>query len=225
MSSHYIELAPTAFTKLGAGTVLFHAAETTQGGENAIDFSKNKAVGNGETFFSIPLNEVKTGTYEWLRVSLAYQNYDIVIKNKNPLDPTKTITASGTLASFIGFNTYIGSFSIKNTSITLNANKKQGFWAFEVINQNFSGDASATTVVNPIESTSPIPKGSCVVTGAFDNKLIITGQETKDLVVEVSLSTNKSFEWKEVVKDGYFQPDAGEIVQDMGVRGMIPRIK
>ncbi|MNY55041.1 hypothetical protein D3C86_1909820 [compost metagenome] len=79
--------------------------------------------------------------------------------------------------------------------------------------------------MNPIESTSPIPKGSCVVTGAFDNKLIITGQETKDLVVEVSLSTNKSFEWKEVVKDGYFQPDAGEIVQDMGVRGMIPRIK
>lgn len=225
MSSHYIELAPNALTQLGSGAILFHAAETTKGGENAIDFSKNKSVGNGEEFFSVPLSEVKAGTYEWLRVSLAYQNYDIIIKNKNPLDPSKTITATGTVASFIGFNTFVESFKIKNTSLTVNSNKKQGFWAFEVFNQNLSGDAAATTVVNPIANTSPVPKGSCVVTGAFDKKLVITGNETKDIIVEVSLSTNKSFEWKEAVNDGYFQPDAGEIVQDMGIRGMMPLIK
>lgn len=225
MSSHYIELAPNALTQLGSGAILFHAAETTKGGENAIDFSKNKSVGNGEEFFSVPLSEVKSGTYEWLRVSLAYQNYDIIIKNKNPMDSSKTITATGTVASFIGFNTFVESFKIKNTSLTVNSNKKQGFWAFEVFNHNLSGDAAVTTVVNPIASTSPVPKGSCVVTGSFDKKLVITGSETKDIIVEVSLSTNKSFEWKEVINDGYFQPDAGEIVQDMGIRGMIPRIK
>ncbi|POY37214.1 hypothetical protein C3K47_08915 [Solitalea longa] len=225
MSSHYIELAPNALTQLGAGTVLFHAAETTTGGANAIDFSKNKAVGNGEEFFSMPLKDIKPGSYEWLRVSLAYQNYDIAIKAKNPLDQSTTISATGTLASFIGFNTYINSFTIKNTSMTVNANKAQGFWAFEVLGKNFSGDAAKTTVVNPISSTSPIPAGSCVVTGAFNNKLTITGNETKDIVIEVSLSTNNSFEWKEVIADGSFQPDAGETVQDMGVRGMIPTVK
>ncbi|MCO4292713.1 hypothetical protein NF867_07555 [Solitalea sp. MAHUQ-68] len=225
MSSHYIELAPNALTQLGAGTVLFHAAETTEGGANAIDFSKNKAVGNGEEFFRIPLKDIKPGDYEWLRVSLAYQNYDITIKNKNPLDPNTTIDVSGTVASFLGFNTFIKTFNIKNTSLAVNANKKQGFWAFEVLGKNFSGDAAKTTVVNPISTTSPIPAGSCVVTAAFNKKLTITGNETKDIVVEVSLSTNKSFEWKEVVADGYFQPDAGETVEDMGVRGMIPTIK
>ncbi|UKJ07819.1 hypothetical protein [Solitalea lacus] len=225
MSSHYIEMAPNAFTALGSGTVLFHAAETAAGGSNAIDFSKNKAVGDGEEFFSIPIKEVKPGTYEYLRVSLAYQNYDILFKAKNPLDQNTTLTTNGTLASFIGFNTYIGTLKIKNTSIEVNANKKQGFWAFETMGLNFSGDASKTTVVNPINSSSPIPQGSCVVTGSFNNMLTITGNETQDIVIEVRLSTNNSFEWREVNADGYFQPDIGEIVEDMGVRGMIPVIK
>jgi hypothetical protein len=66
------------------------------------------------------------------------------------------------------------------------------------------------------------------VTAAFvngaGNKLVITGNETSDIVVEVSLSTNKSFEWTEVVADGKWEPSKGEQVVDMGIRGMVPRI-
>ncbi|MEJ0102606.1 MAG: hypothetical protein WDO19_08660 [Bacteroidota bacterium] len=78
-------------------------------------------------------------------------------------------------------------------------------------------------MVNPLFSTSPIPAGSCVVTAAFaPGKLKITGTETSDIVIEVSLSTNKSFEWTEVIDDGRWQPGKGEQVTDMGIRGMIP---
>src|SRR5580765_5838728 len=36
MSSHYVELAPNAFTALGSGDVLYRAPEVTTGGSNAI---------------------------------------------------------------------------------------------------------------------------------------------------------------------------------------------
>ena len=68
--------------------------------------------------------------------------------------------------------------------------------------------------------------GSCVVTAAFTpGKLRITGTETKDIVITVSLSTNKSFEWNEVVADGRWEPGKGETVVDMGIRGMLPKIQ
>jgi len=91
-----------------------------------------------------------------------------------------------------------------------------------------SGQApeGATTVVNPIFSTSPIPQGSCVVTGAFvPGKLTVTGNESGDIIIEVSFSTNKSFEWQDVVPDGRWEPSKGEQVVDMGIRGMIPTVK
>jgi hypothetical protein len=79
----------------------------------------------------------------------------------------------------------------------------------------------ATTVVNPLFATSPIPQGSCAVTGSFPaGGLKITGKEITDIVVEISLSTNKSFEWIEVINDGKWAPTKGEQVVDMGIRGM-----
>ena len=239
MSAHYVELAPTAITALGAGAVIYHATETTAGGSTAIDFEKANFAGNNEVFFSIPLSSVNPGEYEWLRVSLAYQNFDIkfyidtvvsgiTIKQEFP----------GTGAGFIGYNTYIKNLTIKNQTLAINANKAQGFWGFETsvnymgITYPFtsSGQAppGATTVPNPIFATSPIPAGSCVVTAAFvnspTNKLKITGSETSDIVIEVSLSTNKSFEWIDIVPDGRWEPSKGESVVDMGIRGMIPRV-
>ena len=81
-------------------------------------------------------------------------------------------------------------------------------------------------MVNPIQATSPIPAGSCVVTAAFKpGKLTITGKETQDIVIEVSLSTNNSFEWTEVVANSKWDPIKGEKIADMGIRGMIPTIK
>ncbi len=221
MSAHYIELAPTPFIALGSGDVVYHAPETTLGGSTAIDFDSSIVAGDGEQFFSIPITSVTAGTYQYLRVSLAYQNYDVKVRYTS-------IDFTGTVASFIGFNTYIRSFSPKTVAVTVNSNKAQGFWAFEAFSLVTQGQApaGATTVPNPIFATSPIPSGSCVVTGPFDGgSLIITGNETKDIIVTVSLSTNDSFEWIDN-GDGIYEPDYGtDAVVDMGVRGLIPYIQ
>lgn len=237
MSSHYIELAPSATTALGKGVILFRATETTAGGDTAIDFSKCTLAGNNQSFFSIPISQVAPGQYPWLRVSLAYQNYDVQFHYDTTIAGNIiNQDYTGTIASFIGFNTYLSSYLIKTQNIVVNGSKKQGYWGFET-NMNILGSnylstqtgqspAGATTVVNPLFASSPIPAGSCVVTAAFNTgALVITGNETKDIIVQVSLSTNKSFEWKDVNNDGKWQPQKGENVVDMGIRGMIPSVQ
>ena len=46
-----------------------------------------------------------------------------------------------------------------------------------------------------------------------------------DVVITVSLSTNKSFEWTELDGDNKFEPVNGETVVDMGIRGMLPIVE
>lgn len=215
ISAHYIELAPNAFTQVGNGEVLYHATETTLGGNTAIDFALSKKVQEGETFLSIPISSIAPGTYEWLRVSLSYQNYNI---RYNYMGNDYT----GVLASFVGFRTYISNYTIDQQSVTINANKDQGYWGFETFGQVYQGQSAGTTVPNPISSTSPIPAGSCLVTGQFANPFTITGNETQDIIITISLSTNKSFEWEDDDADGKFSPSAGDTVVDMGLRGLIP---
>ena len=219
ISAHYLEIAPNGNTQLGNGEILYHAPETTIGGSNAIDFSQSKIVAEGETFLKIPLSAIASGTYEWLRVSLSYQNYQISVRNQG-------VDYAGTLASFVGFNTYIGTHAIGNNIFPVDGNRAQGYWAFGINNQPYSSSgqapAGATTVPNPIAATSPIPAGSCVVTGKFANNLIIDGNETRDVTITVSLSINNSFEWQEVTADDKFEPAIGENVTDMGLRGLIP---
>lgn len=237
MSAHYIELAQNNNTALGKGAVIYKAEETTLGGDTAIYFDKSVLAGNNEVFYAISLKDVAPGEYEWLRLSLAYQNYNIQYHVDSTVNDTTHINQdfSGTLASFIGYNTYITSYQIYTQVIDLNENRKQGYWGFEsnIAVGSFSktftttgqAPAGATTVVNPLFATSPVPAGSCVVTGAFTNgKLSITGNETKNIVVEVAVSTNKSFEWKEVVQNGKWDPLKGEPVVDMGVRGITPSV-
>jgi hypothetical protein len=228
LSAHYLELAPSSLTALGTGTILYRAEETTLGGTNAIDFDKNKKVKNGEEFYSVALADVKPGTYEWMRLSLAYQNYDITYKYKNPIDTTQNLIGKGTVASFVGFNTYINSVLVNTQSLAVNANKVQGFWAFETFGYLFSGQApaGATTVPNPLFASSPIPAGSCVVTGKFTSApLTITGNEEDDIVVTIKVSNNKSFEWTDLNGDGYYQPDKGDVPTDMGLRGIVPVVE
>ena len=219
ISAHYFELAPTAYTQLGNGTILYHADETTQGGSVAIDFSKAVIVREGEAFLKIPLSQVAQGNYEYVRVSLAYQEYTISVRNAGT-------DYLGKLASFVGYNSYITTHSIGNNSFPVNANRLQGYWAFALNDFPYAtsgqAPAGATTVPNPIAATSPIPAGSCVVTGKFAQNLIINGNETKDVVVTLSLSINNSFEWEEVTADGKYEPSIGENVVDMGLRGLIP---
>lgn len=220
MSAHYIELAPSATTLLGGGHVLYHAPETSIGGGPAIAFDSSVVVGQGQTFYSIPISQVSAGSYQYLRVSLAYQNYDVKLR-------ANSINFTGRVASFIGFNTYISTYSPNTIPITINGNKAQGYWAFEAFSQVTQGQAppGATTVVNPIWNTSPIPSGSCVVTAAFPSSLVITGNETQDIVIEVSLSTNNSFEWVEHSTPNIYEPLDGDTVVDMGVRGMVLNVQ
>jgi hypothetical protein len=219
ISAHYMELAPNGFTQIGQGTVIYHAPETNLGGASAIDFDQSKIVSEGETFLKIPLSQVASGSYEWMRVSLSYQNYQITIRHQN-------VDYTGTLASFVGFNTYVSEFNIGNNIFQVNGNRAQGYWAFGLNNQPYSASgqapANATTVPNPIATTSPIPQGSCVVTGKFASNLVINGNETDDIEITLSLSINNSFEWQEVNADGKFEPSIGENVVDMGLRGLIP---
>jgi hypothetical protein len=242
MSAHYIEMAPNDLTPVGGGKVLYRAPETNcDGGENAISFCQSVVVREGKTFFAIPMSQITPGTYKWLRISLAYQNYDIPYINAVS---TGSVTQWGTVASFIGFNTYVNQYKIKNTIMYPTAatggpgNHKQGYWGFETMisTATWTTDgqpaAGGTTVVNPISSTSPIPAGSCLVTGYFydtmssaNSPLVITGSETTDKIITVSLSTNKSFEFTDVTGDypGYYEPMKGEFPVDMGIRGMIAK--
>ncbi len=233
MSAHYIELAKGDSTQVGAGAVLYRAEETNCAGSNAIVFCKSIVTKEGDVFFSVPISQVTAGTYKWLRISLAYQNYDIKIRT------TSAGIIDGTIASFVGFNTYVTKYKMKNAIMTPTAgggpgNHPQGYWGLytKVFSTDvmYDGQAAKTTVVNP-NPLSPIPPGSCLVTGQFYNTgiganqpLVITGTETSDIVITISLSTNKSFEWMEVgISDGLFHPEAGETVVDMGLRGVIAK--
>jgi len=232
ISAHYIELATNDLTPVGQGLVLYHAPETSCGGTTAIIHCKSIVVKNNEIFFSTPITPTMAGTYKWLRVSLSYQNFDIKIKSQS------AGIIVGSIASFVGYNTYIKQYKIKDAVLTPTTggvgNHKQGYWGFYTKIFNFpfvtDGQAPFTTVVNPNPS-SPIPPGSCLVTGSFvtianpnaSAPLTITGTETSDIIIQVSLSTNKSFEWKELTFDGYFQPDIGETPVDMGIRGMLAK--
>ena len=218
MSAHYVEFAQNMYTQIGQGYVAYHAPETNAGGSTAIDFSKSNPVGNNEVFLTIPFKDIPRGTYEYLRVSLAYQNYDVKFKFAGNM-------YNGTVASFIGYNTYIQQYKIKDSTVTVNANKLQGYWGFETFYNITQGQAPGTTVVNPIAATSPIPAGSCVVTAAFPTAFTVTGNETSDKTIIVSLSTNKSFEWKELNANNIWEPAAGENVVDMGIRGMLLQVQ
>ena len=219
ISSHYLEFAPNATTQLGQGTILYHGQETSDGGSLAFDFSKAIIVAEGEAFLKIPLSQIKAGSYEWVRCSLSYQNYNINVWSSG----TNYV---GTLASFVGKKTYITTHIIGNYSFVVNGNRDQGYWAFGLQGFNYStsgqAPAGATTVPNPLTGQSDIPPGSCVVTGQFADNLVITGTEKSNIEVTLSLSINNSFEWNEVNVDGKYEPSAGENVVDMGLRGLIP---
>lgn len=218
LSSHYIELAPDQWTALGDGEIIYKGIETTAGGSLAADFEKAVIKGNGEEYLKIPISAVTPGTYEWVRASIIYQNFDLKYKYQG-------IVSTGRLASFVGWNTYLTNYLIRNEYDTVNANKPQGYWAFEDFGIVVTGQAAGTTVVNPIQATSPIPAGSCVVTGDFTTPLVITGNETQDVQVTLSFSTNQSFEWYDANQDGLYEPDAGDYPVDMGLRGLEPVVE
>ena len=147
MSAHYIELAPTAYTALGTGVVLYKTPTTTAGGASAIDFQKEVLTPNNGVIYSVELDSVPAGNYQWLRVSLAYQNYDVQLY----LDTTVNYAGQNihlqnmlpcTIASFVGYNTYVTNYTVKSQTISPDSNCAQGYWGFEAsgtYNGNYMG--------------------------------------------------------------------------------------
>lgn len=239
MSAHFIQIAEDSLSPL-TNNILYKNTEVTTGGDLAIDFSKSIIKSEREVFYSVPLKNLASATYKWLRISLAYQNYDIKMAYRTAaVNGGLPFTFDAEVASFLGFNTYVTSYNLKGETITINGNQPQGSGAVKPFNVPFistqpatkwtAGTNTRTTVVNPFEAALGIPSNSCLVVGRFTKPITITGNETSDIVVTVSLSTNKSFEWLDRNSDGLYEPVDGlnsnaplDSVVDMGIRGLIP---
>jgi hypothetical protein len=248
MSAYFIELVPTKFTQIRAGEVVYEAnTQTSEAGssfETAVIFDEAIVSDEGAIFLEIPIKDIAPGAYEYLRASVTYQNADVRFNLKNlpaPL-PSELNNQAGTFAGFIGFNSHINDLKVKQKTISVNADKTQGFWAFEpqldppyqdlyttYINAEgvVTGQApeGSTTVVNILEEFGvELPFGSCIVTGELENGLTITGNETEDITLTLSFSINKSFEWVDNNSNGEWDFDVQaqrvEQVVDMGLRGL-----
>ncbi|MCH9680841.1 MAG: hypothetical protein K0V04_05360 [Deltaproteobacteria bacterium] len=217
---HHAELVPSAFTPLGAGVIVLDSPHTTKGGHLAVDFDAQPVVTPGGEIVVAALADLMPGTYEYLRIAVSYQEYDVDLEVDVAGQPFEV---TGRLASFIESSTYISEFSIAAETIHIDGNRPQGYFAFKAPGMaavQGQAPAGATTVPNPIDATSPIEVGSCIVTAVFDPPLVIRGDEDEDRVIAATLSTDRSFEWIDGNGDGSWQPLAGEAVVDMGVRGM-----
>lgn len=237
---HFIGLFEDQFSAYENGVTVFSSPTTEAGGSMAIDFEKEAFLSPTNNELSFPLNEISPGSYEYFRTSIGYQKYKITYNlagaaSNNPNWPngiSDDIDIEATLASFLGFNTYIDHYTIDQQSISVNANKLQGYFGLESngtiagfqFNDITEGDAAQTTVPNPISASSPIPAGSCVVTGQFPTALVIPETPTEDIHIQITVSINNSFEWQDDNQNGKYEPLLGEDVVDMGIRGIFPSV-
>lgn len=234
-----IELTTNNTTSFGKGTILQTTPNTTTGGEEAIDFSQVLMAKEGEGFLTVPIKKLAIGRYEWLRVAVVYQNFDILFNMYNVPFVGSFLDQRGTLASFLGQNTYVTPYKVWSKLDNTKGNIKQGYWCYETKlvpayasnDKMFSGNSpeGMTTVVNMMSATMPNPVGSGIITGKLDTPLSITGSETKDIYITLSFSVNNSFEWEETIErngkwDYNMQANTGqptvERVLDAGLRGL-----
>lgn len=249
-SIHYIELITSPYTQYGDGEVLYVGNETDLGGDTAIYHDIGLFASSNEIFFSYPISKIATGNYTWIRTSVAYQEYTILWNLLGMSESTgfiKNLTNNqGTFASFLGYNTYITDVTLNNMTINVDDDELQGFYVFayalnhEYLGSAFDGitygeGAGSTTVPNPLSSTSPIPAGSCVVTGEIKGGLYFStdshdDDDERDILVTLRYSTNASFEWEDNNNNGMWDlysddvNKSSEQVVDMGTRGLWPEI-
>lgn len=240
LSGHFIEFVKNNITPYKSGEEIYMGAEVestnanTFGFTTAVDFDQAIIKGDGETFLEIPLADIDAGTYKHFRISVTYQNYDVNFNLKNVPVAGDIDNQTGRVASFLGFNQYLSDVTVRDQDLAVNGARLQGFWAFqtdlpspfEAYNQIVFGQAplGETTVVNPFPA-NPVPPGSCVVVGSFDQDLKITGTEAEDVELTLSFSIDNSFEWEDVNGNGEWDIDAGtptnsEPIVDMGLRGV-----
>jgi hypothetical protein len=215
VGAHSAELVPSATTLLGEGTQVFDSPHR----DGAVDFAELPVVEPGEELVAVPLSDLAAGTYEYLRVSVSYQRFRV----QGHADFMGTdVAADVEVAAFVEEEMYVDSYELGDETVDVGAVKKQGYYgAWSQYTGVIEGQAptGATTVPNPLDETSPIPVGSCVVTGVFDQPFELAGDEGDDVVLHVTLSTNDSFEWEDDNGDEKWQPFEESVV-DMGLRGM-----
>lgn len=237
MSIHQIELVPNASTPVGAGEIIYQGTEKVLNGQAAIDFDQAIVTDENVIFQTISYQDIAQQTYEFIRVSVAYQSYDLQFNLNNVPIVGNLVNQKGRMASFLGFNTYLSTVNVREKDLTVNGTRRQGFWVFETqlsepYDQNdvlLSGMApeGATTVVNPLAGISDIPAGSCLVTGKFAEPLTIDVSKVNDTELTLSFSVNQSIEWEDTNNNGALDfdvmtPANNEQVVDMGLRGLIP---
>ena len=174
MSAYFIELVPTQFTQIREGAVIYEAeTQASEAGSNfekAVIFDEAIVRDEGTVILEIPIKDIAPGTYNYLRASVTYQNADVRFNLKNlpaPL-PSELNDQTGTFAGFIGFNSYIDDLKVKNKTISVNADKTQGFWAFEPQLEPPYQDLYET-YVNPIGViTGQAPAGSTTVVNILE---------------------------------------------------------
>ncbi len=234
-----LEFMTSNTTTLGKGAVVLSTPQTTAGGEEAIDFSQVTMAKEGEIFLTVPMKNLPVGRYEWSRVSVAYQNFDVLFNMYNVPFTGSFFDQRGTLASFMGSNTYVTPYKVWSKTDNTKSNVRQGYWCYETKlataysshDMMFNGYSpeGMMTAVNMMSTTVPNPIGSGVITGKFDTPLSITGSETQDIYITLSFSVNRSFEWEETMErngkwDYNMQPLTGqpsvEKVLDAGFRGL-----
>ncbi|MEM7040211.1 MAG: hypothetical protein AAF570_24800, partial [Bacteroidota bacterium] len=120
LSVHFIEMIPTELTQYKAGQELYMGEEVIASNTNsfgfttAIDFDNAIIREDGETFIEVPLKILEAGTYRHVRVSVAYQNYDIKYNLRNIPLLGDLNDQSGTIASFVGYNNHINTLTVRD---------------------------------------------------------------------------------------------------------------
>lgn len=234
-----LEILKTAFSKAGEGSLLFSIPKTTAGGSAAIDFSKLIIVKDGDVFLTTPVRNIAPGKYEWLRASVACHNFDLRINMFNIPFVGNLTDERVAFAGFLGAKNYITKYKIWEKEDVVNGNKDRGYWcletkfdaAFNSLNTIYRGQMmdKNITFVNPISQTSPSQTGSADVVGRFETPLSISGAETEDITVVLTLSVNNMFEWEENInRNGKWDINAQgangqpefEKIKDIGFRGL-----
>jgi hypothetical protein len=234
-----LEIAANANTPVNKGIPVFQSVLKSSGNETITDYAQLKMVKDGETIVSVPMSKLGVGKFEWVRLGVAYQNFDILFSMQEVPFAGNFTDERGSFAAFLSKSNYITTHTVATKSETINGNKPQGYWVFETkfpsayatLNRLFNGKIpdSTLTFVNPLHATAPLPTGSNLIVGRFDTPLSITGQENQDITVTLTLSTNKSFEWEEsILRNGKWDSNAQantgqpsvERVVDVGFRGL-----
>ena len=230
---HYMELVPDAGTAYKNGIIIYRSAETFEGGEIAIDFDSLLFVAPGTAIFNANLRKIPPGTYSYIRASVACISYDMQIDLDDIPGVDEANDVPSTFYSFLGYRTYIRIIQGDSLTQEVNANRALGFWLLETKhpgsawNKIFQSQVNSNqvTVVNELSGTAPIPNTTGVITGRFEEPLVITGEEPDDLYITLTFSVNDVLEVEDSNGDGNldinYQFDVlSEVLKDHGLRSL-----